>query len=103
MAYKISIDPDARIDIIEAIDWYNDKQQGLGFRFYKQTKTALNNIQKNPLGYAIRYKTIHTAIINKSPYLIHYVVDQDLRIIKVLAIICMYRNPETWLENTKEV
>jgi len=101
MAYKITFDPAARLDIIEAIDWYNDKQRGLGIRFYKQTKTALKNIQKNPLGYAIRYKTIHTAIINKFPYMIHYVVDQDLGIIRVLAIICMYRNPENWLENTK--
>ena len=102
MAYKIIIDAAARLDIIEAIDWYNDKQRGLGFRFYEHTKTALKNIQQNPLGYVIRYKTVHTAIINKFPYMIHYVVEQDLGIIRVLAIICIYRNPESWPESTKE-
>jgi len=102
MAYKINIDPAARLDIIEAIDWYYDRQRGLGFRFYKHTKAALKNIQKNPIGYVIRYKNVHTAIINKFPYMIHYVVEQDLGIIRVLAILCMYRNPESWPENAKE-
>ena len=102
MAYKIIIDAAARLDIIEAIEWYNNKQQGLGFRFYKHTQAALNTIQKHPFGYAIRYKTIHTAIIDNFPYMIHYVVDQDLGLIRVLAIICTYRNPESWPECTKE-
>ncbi|MFZ4546540.1 MAG: hypothetical protein ACOYN4_03860 [Bacteroidales bacterium] len=83
MAYKINIDAAARLDIIEAIEWYNDKQRGLGFRFYEHIKTALKNIQKNPLGYVIRYKTIHTAIINKFPYMILYVVDQGVGINRI--------------------
>ena len=102
MAYKISIDPSARIDIIEAIDWYNEQQSNLGFRFYKCILTTLKNIQKNPSGYVVRYKTIRTAIINKFPYMIHYNVEQQTGSIKVLAIICTYRNPESWLEKTKK-
>ncbi|MEI6047671.1 MAG: type II toxin-antitoxin system RelE/ParE family toxin [Bacteroidota bacterium] len=102
MAYKISINPTARIDIIQAIDWYNEQQPNLGFRFYKYTRTTLKNIQKNPLGYAVRYKTIRTAIINKFPYMIHYSVEQQTETIKVLAIICTYRNPGSWFEKTKK-
>jgi hypothetical protein len=103
MAYKIHIDPSARLDIFEAIDWYNGRQQNLGFRFYENTKASFSKIQKNPFGYAIRYKNIRTAIIGIFPYMIHYLVDQDSETIRVLAIISTYRNPESsWFENKKE-
>lgn len=98
MAYEIIISPSAGLDIIEAIDWYNEQQPNLGFRFYKYLQTALNSIKENPSGFAVRYKTIRTAIVNKFPYMIHYTVDQQTDTISVLAVICMYRNPESWFE-----
>jgi len=98
MAYKIKINPSARLDLIEAIDWYNKQQSNLGFHFYKYTQSTLDNIQKNPSGFAIRYKNIRTAIVKKFPYMVHYIIDQQIDTINVLAIICMYRNPESWFE-----
>ena len=98
MAYKIIVNPSARLDIIEAIEWYNEHQSNLGFRFYISTQTTLNNIMRNPSGFAIRYKTIRTAIIKKFPYMIHYIADQQTETISVLAVLCMYRNPESWVE-----
>jgi hypothetical protein len=83
MAYKISINPTARLDIIEAIDWYNEQQPNLGFRYYKYAQITLKNIRNNPLAYAVRHKTTRTAIINKFPYMIHYKVDQQTETIKV--------------------
>jgi hypothetical protein len=98
MAYKIIINPSARLDIIEAIEWYNEHQSNLGFRFYISAQTTLNNILKNPSVFAVRYKTIRTAIIKKFPYMVHYNVDQQTETISVLAVLCMYRNPESWVE-----
>jgi plasmid stabilization system protein ParE len=98
MAYKVFINPSARLDIIEAIDWYNEHQPNLGFRFYKHMQSTIDNIQKNPSGFAIRYKNIRTAIVKKFPYMVHYIIDHQTGTISVLAIICMYRNPESWFE-----
>lgn len=33
-AYKIQFLPEARLDIKEIIDWYNDQKSGLGKRFF---------------------------------------------------------------------
>lgn len=98
MAYKIKINPSARLDLIEAIDWYNNQQSNLGSRFYKNTQSTFKSIQTNPSGFAIRYKTIRTAIVKNFPYLVHYIIDQQTNSINILAIICMYRNPESWFE-----
>ena len=101
MAYKIIVNPSARLDIIEAIEWYNERQSNLGFRFYISAQTTLNNILKNPSVFAVRYKTIRTAIIKKFPYMVHYIVDKQTETISVLAVLCMYRNPESWVEKSE--
>ncbi len=97
MAYKLFVNPSARLDIIEAIDWYNEKQPNLGFRLYKYIQTTLEIIRSNPSGFAVRYKTIHTAIVKKFPYMIHYIVDQQTETISVLAVLCMHRSPDSWI------
>lgn len=101
MAYKTRINPLARLDILEAIDWYNEQQANLGYRFYKHTQNTIQSIQKNPFGFTVRYKTIRTAIVSKFPYMIHYNIILETEIIDILAIICTYRNPDTWFEKTK--
>jgi len=100
MAYKISINPSATLDIVDTIDWYNGQQANLGFRFYKSIQATIKSIQKNPLGCAVRYKIIRTAIVKKFPYMLHYTVSQEFETIEILAVICMYRNPDSWFEKT---
>lgn len=34
MAYKIIVDPNARVDIVESNDWFNNVLQGLGFKLF---------------------------------------------------------------------
>jgi plasmid stabilization system protein ParE len=101
MAYKIKINPSATLDIIETIDWYNAQQANLGFTFYKAIQNTLKKIKKNPLGYAVRYKTIRMVIVKKFPYMIHYIAEKQTETIDVLAVICTYRSPQSWLIKTK--
>lgn len=74
MAYRISININAKNDIIETIDWYNEQQSKLGFHFYKNVQKTIKDIQKNPRGFAVPYNTIRTAIVNKFPYMLHFKV-----------------------------
>jgi len=48
MAYKIIINPSARLDIIEAIKWYNEHQSNLEFQNALQLKLT-NHRQPNKL------------------------------------------------------
>lgn len=98
MAYRIIVHPSARLDLIEAIEWYNERQSNLGFRFYRATQTTIQLIKENPEVFAIRYKTTRTAIIRKFPFMIHFMIDKQTESITVLAVLCTYRNPEFWIE-----
>lgn len=48
MVFEIIIKPLARIDLDEAILWYENKLNGLGERFYRAFLTASETIGKSP-------------------------------------------------------
>jgi hypothetical protein len=80
----------------ENIDWYNKKQRGLGSRFFKAVKEQITRIKKNPYTISVRYDDIRCAKVKKFPYLVHFGIFQDLKIIKVMAVLSTYRDPIIW-------
>lgn len=48
MAFKLKLEPLAKFDIQQEINYYNSKQKGLGKRFYDEVKAAFAVIKKNP-------------------------------------------------------
>ncbi len=101
MAYKIIVDPTAGLDIIESIEWYNKAQPGLGIKFYKQVQSVFKLIRKNPLAFAIRYKTNHTATVKKFPFMVHYFVEADKKTVVITSVLHTSRDPKMWEERGK--
>lgn len=101
MVYKIVVDPAANNDIHENIEWYNKKQAGLGLKFYKQIQDIIKTICKNPSAFSIRYKTVHTAVLKKFPFLVHYLIDHENKTIIIISVLHTSRNPKIW-DNDEE-
>ena len=101
MAYKIVIDPTASLDIVESIEWYNKARSGLGIKFYKQVQAVFKTIRKNPLAFAIRYKSSHTATVKKFPFMMHYFVDAEKSTVVVTSVLHTSRDPKMWVEREK--
>ena len=94
-SFKLFINPQAVEDIQAAIDYYNEKQKGLGKRFLDNIKQDFNSIKKN-YGFQIRYDDIRCLPVKKFPFMIHYSIDGN--IINVRAVIHTSKNPsEYWL------
>ena len=98
MVYKIKIDQDALLDLQEIIEWYNQQAQGLGARFFKQTKSQINTLKKSPFVYANRYGDVHCMIIKKFPFMVHYNIDSCHKTIIIFAVFHTSRNPKIWEE-----
>lgn len=49
MSFPSKILPEARIDILETIAWYNEQQAGLGKRFRNALAEAISLIREQPL------------------------------------------------------
>ncbi|MCH8534560.1 MAG: hypothetical protein LAT51_05775 [Flavobacteriaceae bacterium] len=101
--FKVIVFEAVADEIQEAIDYYNKKQRSLGLRFYKTTKNLIKSLEKDALLYQVKYQRIRCVKINKFPYLIHYELNEELRVVYVYALICSYKNPdESWVkENSR--
>ena len=93
MGFKVVITPDAHIDTLEGIEWYNKQSVALAKRFYQTIKKTYKTIRQNPY-FQIRYEDVRCLPVKKFPYMIHYIVDEQRERIVIIGVICTHRDPE---------
>ena len=101
MTYKTVILPIAKADLHEAVKWYNRVRPGLGNELLKQVRKRLAELKNNPLICQIRYSEVHTALVDKFPYMVHYYIDQVKESIVVISILHTSRDPKMWEDREK--
>jgi len=94
--YKVIISPLAKQDIKDAAHWYNDKQAGLGKRFTNHIRLKLDSLKKNPYIAANRYDEVRTAVLDTFPFMAHYIIDEDKKMIILLAALHTSLSPDVW-------
>ncbi len=83
----------AQLEILDAWEWYEDKQSGLGDRFKNEVYKKIKAIQKNPLHYPLKGK-YREAQIDIFPFLIVFKYDKNGSKIFVLSVFHMSRHPK---------
>ena len=100
--YTVKIEPEALNDIQDIIIWYNKQKSGLGERFHKTIISQIDSLNKNPHLYRIRYKQIRCVLANKFSYMVHYYINEEVKLVEVLAVISTDRNPKIWSEKSRK-
>lgn len=100
MSYKIKLDPLAKLDIDDNIDWYNQQQPDLGSRFYEHLKDAFRIIEQNPFSFPVKYKDTRTVPVKTFPFTIHYLVDKKNKTIAVLSVFKTSQDRDKWKKRT---
>jgi hypothetical protein len=95
MKFPVNFRIEAQNDVLETVQWYEDKLPGLGDEFFISFTNEINNVCKTPLLYEIKYKGIRQAIIRKFPYNIFFKITNEKAIL-VFAVLHMSRNPKVW-------
>jgi plasmid stabilization system protein ParE len=95
MNFKLLIKADAIRDMLEAFDWYETKQAGLGTEFLNEVSEYQNRISQNPQQYQV-HRNQHIAVMHRFPYKIVYEIERETII--VYAVYHDKRNPETITE-----
>lgn len=101
MNYKLKIEVDAFEDIKKARDWYELQSKGLGIRYKNQVIKQINSLNKTPYLFSIKYNEIHCRKIEKFPFLIHYKINEELKMVTIFAVFHTSRSPEIWKRNSK--
>jgi toxin ParE1/3/4 len=95
MAFKVKLEPEVRLDIQEAISFYNKQQKGLGKDFHSVVLSHINSIAKNP-HFQIRYDAVHCLPLKKFPFMIHFSIHESQSLVIVHAVFHTSLNPNKW-------
>jgi plasmid stabilization system protein ParE len=90
--YKLLVEAFAEEEIENAYYWYELQQENLGDLFWNEILSCLKRIQGNPFLFQKAYKITRRAIVNKYPYGIYYVISEEERLVKVIAVLHFKRS-----------
>jgi len=65
---------DAWTELLEAINNYNTKANGLGYQFLNAVERGISQISENPQSFSLQQETqTRTYSLNRLPYMIHFI------------------------------
>ena len=91
--------PDARLEFIESVDYYETQRQGLGRRFVDAVEDAIHQIRSHPNMYPHKAQRYQQCRVPKFPYGLIYRIKDG--IIEIIAVMNLHRRPGYWSERTK--
>jgi toxin ParE1/3/4 len=84
--FRFVFSPLSLSDIEEAKNYYEEMQAGLGKKFIAQLQLAISALKRNPFFASVRYDDIRCVQLKKFPYLIHYHIDENQFIVRIIAV-----------------
>lgn len=93
---RLRFRPEARLDVLEAREWYESRAAGLGFEFARAVDAAAAGILRFPASHPRVHGEVRKAIMRRFPYSLLYVVKGDE--ITVLGCFHHRRDPHTWTD-----
>ena len=98
MTYQLIIRLEAELDIEDAFEWYSAKRENLGSEFVRAVDTAFSKIGQNPFAYPIVQRQARRIILQRFPYSLVYVINEDLNIISIVSCLHGKQDPKSWID-----
>ena len=91
---KSAFHPEAQRELLEAIDYYNDAEPGLGLQFFAEIQSAIELVEVFPDLWMEVESGIRRCLVRRFPYAILYSREGDE--IFIYAIMHTRRHPDYW-------
>lgn len=102
MIYAVKLLPAVHIDLRQARQWYNEQSENLGDDFKAEVNAEITYIANNPDSYQIKFNTLRQSLVNRFPYAIYYMTDDEKQLIIIFGILHTKRNPKTIIKRTSK-
>ncbi|MGA7876618.1 MAG: type II toxin-antitoxin system RelE/ParE family toxin [Desulfoferrobacter sp.] len=86
--------PEAEAEFLDAIDYYEGCESGLGYDFAVEVHSTIESILSFPNAWTVLKDDIRRCQIRRFPYGIVYSQDGDF--IFILAVMHLHRDPDYW-------
>lgn len=84
----------AEQDVIEAYDWYEEREPGLGEEFLRCVEACISSIAREPELHPIAYQNYHRVLTRRFPFAIFYEMENN-RVI-IYSVFHCSRDPGKW-------
>lgn len=89
----------AKIELIDAVDYYNLQSEGLGFEFAVEVQSTLERIESFPESWPDFSKHTKRARTKRFPYGVLYSIENND--IWILSVMHLHRDPQQWESKVK--
>ncbi len=94
MTFTVIAEAEARRDWNEAVDWYEEREPGVGLRLDDAIRSFLQTLSRQPERFPLATRLTRKAkILGPWPYSVYFVINMQFHEVKVLAIWHGARNP----------
>ena len=94
MTFKVVAGAEARHEWHDAVDWYEDREPGVGLRFDDELRTFLRTLAQDPGRFRLFTRRIHKAKVPPPwPHSVYFTINVEYREVKVIAVWHGARNP----------
>lgn len=98
---RLTILPQAELDIIDAIAWYEERRTGLGEEFLDEIDSVLQRVIKNPDQFPKIRNNIRRALPHRFPCSVYFAVTQDA--VELIAVLHHHRDPRSWEKRIRQL
>lgn len=91
---KYSFHPEAESELSHAIDYYEERQENLGYDFSLEVYLTIRKILEYPSAWPVIEGEIRRCLINRFPFGVLYSMEEDE--VFILAVMHLHRDPDYW-------
>jgi len=91
--------PPAVAELAEAVAYYNDQSEGLGYEFAAEVKQTIGRILQYPNAWQKLSRRTRRCRTRRFPYGVIYQARGDL--ILIVAVMHLRRDPDSWKSRTR--
>ena len=91
---KIQFHPEAEAEFVQAIDYYEEREPGLGHDFAVEVYTAIERTMAYPKAWPCIDEDIRRSLVRRFPFGILYTEENNS--LFVLAVMHLHREPDYW-------
>ncbi|HEY1629161.1 MAG TPA: type II toxin-antitoxin system RelE/ParE family toxin [Tepidisphaeraceae bacterium] len=94
MSLPIRLRPEVVSDLLQAADWYDQQQRGLGREFIEAAYTAFDLLADRPQSFPVVRKNVRRALMRRFPYAIYFRIESN--VIVILVVVHTARSSRAW-------